>query len=341
MFFAPWCTHCHDVEPEFGRAGDMSKVDFIFVDCDKYKVFCKQRAVSRFPSFHFYDEGLVYPYEGGRTAYEFLEFISKVKGPALHELESLETFEGYFDVSFVLRYTDEEQKNKFKEIAEENKQSHMHFAALKSDKAELLATGKDYREHFKTTSLTLKDMREFVSVHSLPSVATMEPANLPKVTSFSRGKDLLVLVADLTDIEQATYVNVFTSVALKLRRNKGNLQAAVLDTSKQGEQVEIYELESLPAIIKTRIPADPPQVAIYTGNITKEAIEEVALNTPMVDISPSYKFRFKKMLQHVFSWKFVENNSGWFFLTGIVITVCIMVGFMAGEEEQPKEEKEE
>lgn len=341
MFYAPWCTHCFDIEPEFGRAGTMSRLDFILVDCEENKTYCKKRSVNRFPTFNYYEDGAIYPYEGGRTTREFLEFVAKAQGPALHELEDLESFQGYFEVSFTLLYNSEDLKQLFKKVAEESKHSHIQFAALKSPRAELKVTGKDFRENFSTTGLSLKEMREFVELHSLPAVASMEPTSLPKVTAYLRGKDLLVLVADLTDLEQAAVVNTFTSVALKLRRNKANVQACVLNHALQAEQVEIYEFQALPAVLRTRIPSDPPQAAIHAGNLTREIIEDVALHQPMLEVNPSFKYNLMKTLGYVFSWQFVQHYSGWIFILALVLTVCLMVGYMGGEEAQKEDEAKE
>jgi thiol-disulfide isomerase/thioredoxin len=341
MYFAPWCAHCQEVEPEFGEAGSRHPADFILVDCQEYKVLCRQRAITRYPSFVYYEDGLNYPYEGGRTTHEFTEFVSKVSGPALYELETLDKFLGYYEVSFTLLYDSEDLRTLFLGVAEDNKHTHMHFAALKSDRAELLATGKDFREHFSSAALKLRDIKEFVALHSLPTVASMEPSALPKVTAYSRDKELLVLVADLSDQGHLAVVPVFTSAALKLRRNRVDIQACILDASKQGEQVEIYELETLPALIKTRLQSTPPQAAIELRTLTQALIEEMALERPMEEVSPSLKFRFKKMFGYLLSWQFLQNNSGWFVLIGLVLVVCLVVSYMVGGEEEEKADKED
>lgn len=335
MFSTAWCAHCHDVQPAFTQAGNMSPLDYILIDCEQYKVFCKQRAVSRFPTFNYYDDSLVYSFEGGRTTQEFLEFVAKVQGPALQELQDLKSFQGLYEVSFTLLYNSAELKARFKELAEGYKHSHMHFAVLPSDNPELLVTGIDFNENYSTTALTLKNMQEFVELHSLPTLSSMDSAVLPKVTAYTRGKVLLVLVADLSDPDQAQVLVDFTSVAIKLRRNNSNIQACLLDHTTQAEQVEVYELDGLPAIIKTKVSAGSAKAVIQTGHLTKEIIEEVALVRPMEDISPSLKFRFSKMFGQTFSWKFVQRNSVYFYVSGFILVVGLFAGlFFRGDPDK-------
>ncbi len=80
-FFAPWCSHCQDLAPEFKRAAILLEDDATVgaVDCDVHHALCHEQRISRFPTVRLFPHG---PARGGAVEFQ---------GP-VHEAEQLVEF---------------------------------------------------------------------------------------------------------------------------------------------------------------------------------------------------------------------------------------------------------
>jgi len=81
MFYAPWCGHCKKAKPEYNEAADEykdnAKVEYAAVDCTLYRGVCSAHDIGGFPTFKYfsYFNKLQKPYDGGRTARDFIAFM--------------------------------------------------------------------------------------------------------------------------------------------------------------------------------------------------------------------------------------------------------------------------
>ncbi|XP_018565314.1 protein disulfide-isomerase A5 [Anoplophora glabripennis] len=91
IFYAPWCGHCKRAKPEFTEAAarfrDDPKVEFAAVDCTIHQTVCTANDVKGYPTLKYfsYYVKITKPYNGGRTADDFVQFMSNpelVSGPA-------------------------------------------------------------------------------------------------------------------------------------------------------------------------------------------------------------------------------------------------------------------
>ncbi|KAL3279191.1 hypothetical protein HHI36_016704 [Cryptolaemus montrouzieri] len=89
MFYAPWCGHCKRVKPEFTKAADHFKNDprteFVAIDCTTRQPLCTINDVSGYPTIKYFSylNKVVKNYSGGRTAEDFITFMSNPDGTAV------------------------------------------------------------------------------------------------------------------------------------------------------------------------------------------------------------------------------------------------------------------
>jgi len=85
-FFAPWCSHCQEMEPAFNQvAYSLAREHSVViaeVDCDSEQVLCKKHGVTSFPTLLLYTQGQApgTPYEGGRSSPELLKIVNEQAG---------------------------------------------------------------------------------------------------------------------------------------------------------------------------------------------------------------------------------------------------------------------
>jgi protein disulfide-isomerase A6 len=81
-FYAPWCGHCKNLEPEWAAAAaTFNPADGIIIaalDASTYSELGTKFAVQGFPTIKFFPKGSKEPveYEGGRTADTIVEYVN-------------------------------------------------------------------------------------------------------------------------------------------------------------------------------------------------------------------------------------------------------------------------
>jgi protein disulfide-isomerase A1 len=101
-FYAPWCGHCKKLAPEFAAAAQQlassaPNVKLCKVDATVEKEASGKFDIKGFPTLKWFIRGSSHPvdYEGGRTAPEIVQWISKTTGPVSVEVKSVEEVEKY------------------------------------------------------------------------------------------------------------------------------------------------------------------------------------------------------------------------------------------------------
>jgi len=91
QFYAPWCGHCKQLEPEFEAAAEAlaGRVVLAKIDATVEKDLAERFEVGGYPTLHFFKNANAESYDGGlREASSIVEWVEAHMGSALKELSS-------------------------------------------------------------------------------------------------------------------------------------------------------------------------------------------------------------------------------------------------------------
>jgi len=84
-FYAPWCGHCKNLEPEYTKAAatlaSNKDIALVKVDATEERALGEKYEVQGFPTIKFFRDGEVSAYEGGRSADDIVNWLKKKTGP--------------------------------------------------------------------------------------------------------------------------------------------------------------------------------------------------------------------------------------------------------------------
>lgn len=99
-FYAPWCGHCKQFEPEYTKLGekmkDSEKIMIAKVNGDSEQSLMEKYEIQGFPTVKLFKNGEVYrSYEGQRTADAVEKWLEKKTGPVSQELKTEQEIEDF------------------------------------------------------------------------------------------------------------------------------------------------------------------------------------------------------------------------------------------------------
>jgi len=198
MFYAPWCGHCKQFEPQFQAAAEKLKdnVPLIKVDisADINAKLGEEQQIAGFPTIKLFREGKATLYGGERTTDAIVDYMQKRTGPPVTNLNSIadvEAFKNEHNAVIVSYFRDTEGAN-FKEYeiasraADDVPFGNVMDAGVRDGigaQADSVVMYKkfDEAEQVYTGGLLKKDLTEFAHLHSLPKVIQFNEQTAPVI----------------------------------------------------------------------------------------------------------------------------------------------------------------
>lgn len=87
-FYAPWCGHCREFEPEFHKTAELLKenglpVKLAKVNAEEEKSLATENDVRSYPTLKLYTNGFPIDYHGTKTADDIVNWLQTKTGPSL------------------------------------------------------------------------------------------------------------------------------------------------------------------------------------------------------------------------------------------------------------------
>eukprot|EP01121_Diplochlamys_sp_Union-15-3_P020760 TRINITY_DN8186_c0_g4_i3.p1 TRINITY_DN8186_c0_g4~~TRINITY_DN8186_c0_g4_i3.p1 ORF type:complete len:256 (-),score=48.20 TRINITY_DN8186_c0_g4_i3:587-1354(-) len=122
-FYAPWCPHCHHLDPIFSEASNRvpeAKLKFAKLDCTTSTLVANAQGIRGYPTLKYFRGGISSDYKGGRSIEELLAFAKKVVSPpvTIVNAQSLSSFRQDDFVNFLFIGTDPKAKEMFEKVAD-------------------------------------------------------------------------------------------------------------------------------------------------------------------------------------------------------------------------------
>jgi thiol-disulfide isomerase/thioredoxin len=104
-FYAPWCTHCIELQPEFAIAsrtsyqkwqqsgGSGTRISFASVDCVAEEMLCRREGIGSYPTTMLYHKSNRYPYQGQLHHQMILNFIDDNLYSSVTYFSSIQQFD--------------------------------------------------------------------------------------------------------------------------------------------------------------------------------------------------------------------------------------------------------
>jgi len=265
MFYAPWCKHCKQLEPEYeGAATELDGwgIALAKVDGTREKELADQYSIHGWPTLKMFRKGRVYDYNGPREKDNIIEFMKEQNKPPSEEknhmlgitnnMNRLDAtvvgfFKGKSDLYDEYIVAANEMRGTFKfmhttdvSIAEQFKIPPETVAVFQPEIAWTPYENKTY--HLTKKSATYKEIIQFVRKSSIPLVGQRTKANLFKYSE----KPLVVVYYDVNYQHQYVKDTQFIRnkiVEIAKHFKESNLRFAISNEDEFEDEVKSLGLE--------------------------------------------------------------------------------------------------
>ncbi|PFH32353.1 protein disulfide isomerase [Besnoitia besnoiti] len=208
-FYAPWCGHCKRMAPEYEKAAKMlkekgSSVLLAKVDATAETDIADKQGVREYPTVTLFRNEKPEKFTGGRTAEAIVEWIEKMTGPALIEVEGSvdDKVTKESPIAFVgeVKSKDSEMAKLFEEVANESRQLGKFFVKYDAPAEKIYSLR--YEEGTDDFSGKTKDeLKKFVETESFPLLGPINAENFRKY--IDRDLDLVWLCGTEKDFDDS------------------------------------------------------------------------------------------------------------------------------------------
>lgn len=292
-FYAPWCSHCKSLAPEYVKAAKMLldtdvKASLAKIDATEESKLAERFEVRGYPTIKFFKNGKPLEYNGGRTGETIVSWLEKKTGPPAKALDTADDSKAFVEaqevavIGFFKDQTSDLAKV-FLDAAGTN--DDVKFGITSDDKVfkEHDVSGEDKIVLFKKFDegrvdydgkADAEDIGKFVGKNSLPLVIEFTQETAQKIFSGEVKNHLLIFVEKTKEEEFKKISDAARQVA---KSNKGEMLFVTIDTSDE-EHKRIMEFfgmkeEEVPAMRIIVLKEDMSKFKPETLGVEKKDIE--------------------------------------------------------------------
>jgi protein disulfide-isomerase A1 len=234
-FYAPWCGHCKQLEPEYEKAAAVLRAQnpplyLAKVDATVNPELTKKHGIEGYPTLKFYHEGEWIDYSGGRSAEEIVHWYNKKLLPPSSLVTSTSTIEKLkkTDQVSVILFGEQnlEQSPEFKTYLSVTKKfEYIHFYHVTDSKISedlkvkplqlLLLKTFDEKSNKFTAEFSETAVFNFISYYSLPLITSFDDRAADVI--FEGNKLGLFWIRKNSNTSHTELDNIFLKIAPEYR----------------------------------------------------------------------------------------------------------------------------
>jgi len=288
-FYAPWCGHCKALTPEYAAAAatlaeQESPVKLVKVDATEHTESAEKYGVQGYPTIKWFKEGKDTEFNGGRTADEIVQWITKKTGPAAIPAETVEQAKKLLDENSVVAFGFFkdffcQEALRFTESAEASELTYVitnqpdvaaeygvEFPAL------VVFTDFDEKKFVYDGDFITTDISNYVAGSSLPLVTEFSEETAPKIFGGDI-KSHCLFFQKFSDETWAANLAAFTGAA---KAHKGKALFITLDVDKEdnGRILEFFGISEsdVPTYRIINVEGEMSKFAPESDDASEEAI---------------------------------------------------------------------
>ncbi|KAL1923057.1 uncharacterized protein VTP21DRAFT_9433 [Calcarisporiella thermophila] len=300
-FFAPWCGHCKNLEPEYEKAATELKstgIKLAKVDCTVEQELCSEHDVEGFPTLKVFHEGKepIDDYAGSRRSAGIVSYMKKQVLPVLSELSAvdIDTFKESDRVVIVafLSSQDGEAKEIVEQLAKEWRSRYVFGICTDPEGAEKYEVNfpsvvlfKQFDEGINkfNGAFDKERLREFIRSNAQPIIDEIGPDNY---ASYQTGKLLAYIFVD-SDSMRVRLTKTLEPVAREFREQ---INMVWIDATRYGVAAETLNLKPQWPAFGIQNTSDATKYPFnQSKQITADAVHDFVSRVVKGEIAPAIK----------------------------------------------------
>ncbi|TRY84141.1 hypothetical protein DNTS_026041 [Danionella cerebrum] len=260
-FYAPWCAYCHTFESIWYEVGAELKsmgspVNVGKIDTTQHTSVASEYNIRGYPTIKLFKGDVTFDYKGQRTKDAIIEFTTRVSGPAVRTISSLELFRHVMsrhDLFFVYIGGESFLKNQFyKAAAEYIIYTYFYTApekilpkAVTLQDVPAVAVFKD-GTYYIYNEFTDGDLSTWINLERFPFYFQIDSYSLYQMGDLSKLVALAVVDGKNPSEENIRYKTLIERVSMEYRDHyKSNFQFGYLEGNEYINESKIESIEDL------------------------------------------------------------------------------------------------
>jgi len=272
-FYAPWCGHCKQLEPEYEAAAEKlksegSKVKLVKVDATVEERLAKEHDIKGFPTIIFFKNGEKMEYDGPRQAEGITSWVKKRSGPPSETLKSDEISSFLSKGSSVVGVFKDEESKLYKAFIKTAKEiddfNFGHSFDPNTEEYVTLTNSEKNEIKFDKSVISKKGIKDWIINEGYPILVELdqhvwERSNKNKISLF-------VAFIDKTQEDQK---EMFKEVGKKF---KGKVLSSFMDSEQNVELAKRWGASGtkFPTVVLVNYITENPKLYIWNEETEKD-----------------------------------------------------------------------